>query len=131
MLLYPKLILDICTVVERDKEGRVNKVNVPGHEGRRYQVIIRRESGTLSVECRQDIDKLGYKPCQAAAHGNMCYHVRHALLVAANAAGLQLAFFKQRPSIKGIGSGMLPVTLFKQALVQEYIQVRKPVKKEH
>ncbi len=124
-------VLKTSTIMQYDKYNRATKIRVRGSQSS-YVVIIRRARGTVSVECRQDIGALGYKSCQAAAHGNMCYHARHALLVAADAAELQLAFFKQRPGIKYIGNAMLPVTLFKQALVQEYIQVRKPHKgKEH
>jgi len=121
-------VLKTSTILQRDSKQRVTKVRVRGSQDW-YVVIIRRAHGTVFVECLHDIGALGYKPCDAALHGQMCYHARHALLVAANAVGLQLAFFKQRPSIRGVGKAMLPVVLFKQALVQEYIQVRKPVKK--
>ncbi len=122
-------VLATSSIMQYDKQNRVTKVRVRGSQGS-YVVIIRRARGTVFVECRQDIGELGYKSCQAALHGNICYHARHALLVAANAVGLQLAFFRQRPNIKGVGKAMLPVVLFRQTLVQEYVQVRHPVKKE-
>ena len=122
-------VLATSTILQRDKRQRVIKVRVRGSQDW-YAVIIRRAHGTVSVECSHDIGIAGYMPCQAAAHGQMCYHARHALLVAAQAAGLQLAFFKQRSGIKSISKAMLPVMLFKSTVIQEYIQVRKPVKKE-
>ena len=125
-------VLRDCTVLQRDKQNRVTKVRVLGSTSW-YQVIIRRDGRMLLVECRQDLGEFGYRPCPASENWHMCYHARHALMVAANAAGKQLAFFRVLPHTDGltsIGKAMFPVVLWGDSdkKVREWVQVRVSTK---
>ena len=126
-------IIQSCKVVGRDAQGRVNKVNVPGHDNRWYQVIIRRAPAGYSVECRQDVGKLGFLPCEAFQNWKVCYHARCALVVAAmhppeGTVAHHLGFYKIRPHhgrVANIGKGMIVVRLFRDNKPREFIQVRE------
>ncbi|MBU2249780.1 MAG: hypothetical protein KKD77_23740 [Gammaproteobacteria bacterium] len=122
-------ILATCKVLKRDQEGRVVKVQVPGHNGRVYHVIVRRING-LSVECLQQTP-LGDIPCQAAENWHICYHARQALVVAAHeTAGRPvcfLRFHRVRPTegkLANIGKGFKPVRLYRDNKPREFVEVR-------
>jgi len=123
-------ILVTCKVLKRDQEGRVVKVQVSGHGGRVYHVIVRRTNG-LSVECLQQTP-LGDIPCQAAENWKLCYHARQALVVAAQKTpeGIVpafLRFHRVRPTksrLANIAQSWKPVRLFRDDKPREFVEVR-------
>ncbi len=71
-----------AAVLQRDKQGRVRSVIVPGHEGKQYQVIIRREFSTgISVECLLSTNAGHVAQCAGNSH-SICYHALAALIKA-------------------------------------------------
>jgi len=80
-------------VVKRDTQNRPVVVNVPGHEGRRYDVIIfRYKEGDLPVlrcECLHSIQ--GQVHC-AGGSKSFCYHCAAAVMVAVAESKKQVVF---------------------------------------
>lgn len=82
-------VKEFVSVLKVDSQKRPSVLHVPGHGGRIYKVIIRRESG-LSVECLLDTGN-GEIPCQGNSHG-LCYHSYAALEKAAESKGFKVYF---------------------------------------
>lgn len=76
-------------VVETDKLDRPKILHVPGHKGKTYRVIIRREMG-VTVECHL-MSELGNIPCQGNGNGTICYHSMAAIIAANNYRGTEAA----------------------------------------
>lgn len=73
--------------VTRDHEGRARIVYTVGHQAARYQVILRRQAHSISVECREDT-ALGYIPCPSG--GVICYHALAAVMLSCQEQGYSL-----------------------------------------
>ena len=72
-----------------------HKIIVPGHDGRRYTVLLRPIVGGYSGECLLDTGALGTLSACPSVKGNnngACYHIGAALIAAASVAGYKLAF---------------------------------------
>lgn len=82
-------VSEFTTVLQRDGKSQAKVVGVPGHEGKRYQVIICRDSG-LSVECNQDTP-IGIVPCKGNSK-SICYHCLAAIIKAASEKNQEVAF---------------------------------------
>jgi hypothetical protein len=96
-------------VSKRDGNGRASAIDVPGHEGRRYMVLIKR-NGHVEVECLQDTP-LGDVPCQGGLR-SFCFHSYAALEIAAREAGRQVVWCKDEPAAKRlsrVGGNVLKV----------------------
>ncbi len=82
---------EFAKVTSRTQAGQVQTVIVPGHSGKQYQVIIRR-NGNLSAECRLDTTG-GYMPCPGNSNnGKICYHSISAVEIAAKEQKLSLSW---------------------------------------
>jgi len=98
-------------IMSKNKQGAVTKVVVPGHEGKQYQIIIRRAS-VLSTECRLDTAG-GYQACPGNSNGHVCYHSIAALEVAARESKVALSWCQnEREAIRleNLGGQSFPVT---------------------
>jgi len=88
----------------KQESGTVkHKVIVPGHDGRRYTVLLRPIVGGYSGECLLDTGALGTLPACLSAKGNnngACYHIGAALLAVASQAGYKLAFCQNKAAAK-------------------------------
>jgi hypothetical protein len=70
---------------------RTYKCNVPGHDGKRYFVIIR-TNGVAEAECWDVTDRAaGEIPCPACAGRNICYHILAAMIAIGNSKGWKLS----------------------------------------
>lgn len=82
-------------IITRDAQGRAKTLYVPGHDGRKYQVILRHIQvdgrNVLTAECRMDARQLGYKPCQGNGR-TVCYHAMAAVIASAQDGGYKVAF---------------------------------------
>lgn len=76
-----KAVKEFCHVVAHDALGRPGRVAVPGHEGRKYEVIFYRNRMVLETRCLQDMGTLGMVECPS--NGYQCYHVLAACEVCA------------------------------------------------
>lgn len=76
-------------VLGTDANGKPNVLSVPGHDGRKYEVIVRRFNGGLTFECRQ-VTSIGHVPCKGQSSGKLCYHSLAALLYLAKSQGCTL-----------------------------------------
>jgi len=97
-------------IMSKNKQGAVTKVVVPGHEGKQYQIIIRRVSA-LSTECRLDTMG-GYVPCPGNSNGALCFHSIAALEVAARESKVALSWCQnEREAIRleNLGGKSFPV----------------------
>jgi len=77
-----KSAIKFAKVLRRDAQGRIISIEVPGHEGKTYEVILRHEQGGLTTECLLSTGN-GYLPCQGNGHA-LCYHSLSAILFAAS-----------------------------------------------
>jgi hypothetical protein len=93
--------LRFANIIERDYKGRVKVVAVPGHGGRRYEVILRWRPMGVTVECRQD-QTLGYQPCpsQASNQKRLCYHALASVTLALREQGFAVAWAKDRVGLR-------------------------------
>ena len=79
------------------------KVTIPGHDGKRYMVLLRRISGGYTGECLLDAGALGTPAvCLSATKStnSACYHISAALLAVAASAGYKLAFCQNEAAAK-------------------------------
>jgi uncharacterized Zn finger protein len=75
-------------VASRDRDGKIKTAYVPGSNGKRYHVILRR-NGVVSSECRLDT-AAGFQECKGN-HMTVCYHSLAVMLQAAAEQGLEIA----------------------------------------
>ena len=64
---------------------------VPGHEGRRYQVILKRRPGVIQVRCEQWTALGPTRRCPGNSAG-VCYHGIAAIIAAAERRGYGVSF---------------------------------------
>lgn len=76
---------NLAKTTQTDSKGRARVVEVPGSEGKRYQVIIRRGKGFIEGECRLETGA-GLIDCQGNRSG-VCYHVITAISHASRERG--------------------------------------------
>ncbi len=81
--------INLCSITSRNGDGEVKTVTVPGTDGKQYQVIIRRENGFWTTECRLDCGKAGYDDCRGNAI-TVCYHGFAAIFTAAKDSGCRV-----------------------------------------
>jgi hypothetical protein len=82
-------VKEFCQIWNRDAEGRPTVIFVPGHNGHRYGVRIKR-NGNIGVQCfRQDVQNV---ECKGNSNGHICYHALAALEFAAEDQGLTLSW---------------------------------------
>jgi hypothetical protein len=85
------------------KTGATSDVTVPGHDGKRMNVLIRKEyvdgAHLLSGECRV-CQTYGYQDCKGNYNG-ICYHTIAAVILLADAQGYDVAF---TDSVKAVES---------------------------
>ena len=79
-------------IITRDRNSKPIKISVPGHEGRKYSVILKRNGKEAVAECLLD-EKFGSSPCPSHS---ICYHIKAAVIAAAEDAGYSVAFTKTR-----------------------------------
>jgi hypothetical protein len=73
--------MGLCSITSRDRDGKAKTVTVPGSEGKRYQVIIKRRNGYWTTECRLECGPAGYKDCLGNSI-TVCYHSFAAIFAA-------------------------------------------------
>ena len=66
-------VLPFIHLLGRNQRGSSYHLLVPGHNGHRYHVYVKVESGTFTVECQQEMGSLGQRPCQGNS-SSLCYH---------------------------------------------------------
>jgi hypothetical protein len=52
-----KQATEFIQVLNRDREGRASVVSVPGHQGRRYTVILKRKPGGHFPDCELAVEE--------------------------------------------------------------------------
>jgi hypothetical protein len=84
------------------KTGATSDITVPGHDGKRMNVLIRKEfvdgKHLLSGECRV-CQQYGYKDCRGN-HNGVCYHVIAAVILMADAKGFDVAFTNSTKTVE-------------------------------
>jgi hypothetical protein len=88
-----KKLQGFIQIMDRDKTGKPCKMNVPGHEGRRYAVILRRQTGKLLAECLHSEASSNW-PCEGSLK-SICYHCLAAIIAAAADSGKKVVFFEE------------------------------------
>ena len=73
--------MSLCSITSLDREGKAKTVTVPGTDGKRYQVRIRRNNGSWSTECRYEAGAIGYRDCSGNSV-TVCYHSFAAIFAA-------------------------------------------------
>jgi hypothetical protein len=77
-------------IMQRNKQGQIKSVVLPGSEGKRYQVIVRRSNKRLSTELLLLTGNCGHiKPKYSA---QITYHQMAAIMMAASEAGYKIAW---------------------------------------
>ena len=85
-----KAAIAFAKVIQRNKDRQIKSIVLPGSEGKRYQVIIRRDNKRLSTELLLLTGNCGYiKPRYSA---QITYHQMAAIMMAANEAGYKIAW---------------------------------------
>lgn len=82
-------------IINRDGKGRVRCVHVPGSDGKKRMVILRRHPAGISTTCNAIVERgqvVGYVPCPGNRFVTVCYSSMAALIVAAKDAGVRLSF---------------------------------------
>jgi hypothetical protein len=80
--------MNFATVTQRDNDGRVRAVILPGSEGKQYHVILRR--GPLSAELNLIVNGNLVKPHYA--HRTLTYHAMAAVMIAAKEMDYTIAW---------------------------------------
>lgn len=88
-------------IVKRDASNRPVLLDVPGHSGRRYTVIIRRQKGIISTECLHSLQGQAY--CKGGLQ-TICYHGFAAIIAMATEAGKQVVFFEDEKEARKYGN---------------------------
>jgi hypothetical protein len=74
--------------VEKSSGSVYYKVHLPGHNGRRYLVLIRKENHdtftVLTGECLLDLDKLGSPISDCPSGNGVCYHMLASIIAIAS-----------------------------------------------
>lgn len=84
--------LQFAYVQERDNQGKVKSVLVPGTEGKLYKVILRRIANDptrlngIQTECLCQTG-IGSIPCKGNGRHTICYHSQAAVMLAAQESG--------------------------------------------
>ena len=73
--------MGLCAITSRDSDSRARTITVPGSNGKKYQVIIRRNNGSWSAECRLECGSQGYQDCPGNTK-TVCYHSFAAIFAA-------------------------------------------------
>lgn len=91
--------MDLLHVLQRDKEGRIKSVLVPGTDGKQYMVILKRDSLGFNVECQLQAGTMGHVGfCKS---GNlMCYHGLAAVMLALKDMGLGFYVWRGNRRVK-------------------------------
>jgi len=82
-------VSEFVHVLAKDSEGRPTHLLVPGHEGRKYSVTLKRNGG-LSAHCFQIVSSTSAS-CKGSSHC-ICYHVLAACIVSASEQGKELSW---------------------------------------
>jgi len=96
----------VC-IMQRDPLQRPTVILVPGHDAKRYRVILRWNKTSVSAECAIDAG-LGFIPCPSG--DKMCYHRRAALIAAFKDRGWVVHFGQSKDSLarlKRIGGNLI------------------------
>lgn len=89
-------------IQSRDPLGRAKVVLVPGHEGKRYRVILRWTKTRVSAECALD-SVIGPVPCLGGSQ-TLCYHGLSAILAAFRDRNYNLAISENALGLKRLRS---------------------------
>lgn len=92
-----------AVVINRDSKGRVRNVHLPGTDGKRRMVLLRRHrvrgdaaiQWGISTSCSAIIEQgnaVGYVPCPGNTFSAVCYSSMTAILVALAEAGYGCSF---------------------------------------
>ena len=73
--------MGLCSIVTRTRDGKARTITVPGTDGKQYQVIIRRDNGFWTTECRCRCGAAGYSDCPGNTK-TVCYHSFAAIFAA-------------------------------------------------
>ncbi len=98
--------------VHKQDHGTVTyKVRVPGHDGKRYQVLFRKElrmdNGrwvrVLTGECLLDTGN-GDLPCQSRGGNTICYHVLAGIIATCKANNQKVMFCKNEKDARNLAN---------------------------
>ena len=110
-----KSALPFVGIVERDKTGKPKVLLVPGSEGKRYQVILRRVPGIVSAECRCETE-IGHIPCKGnSLNETVCRHSMTAIAKSVDLVGLHISFCQNERDAKKLaklGGKVYPIVSF-------------------
>lgn len=97
-------------VVSRTREGDGKTILVPGHNGKQYYVIIRRnKKGSLITECRLSTPHGLINECK----GNcvvVCYHSMAAIIALANERNYNISISEKRQNAKRRGGNVFTIS---------------------
>lgn len=83
--------LRFAQVLDQPAGSKAGAVVVPGHDGRRYEVLVRRLGGNkITVECRLMQGQWGHEDCPSRYGGHVCYHGVAAVLAMAEESGIKI-----------------------------------------
>lgn len=92
--------VSFAKVMSTDKDGNVKTIIVPGSDGKRYHVILRRFGGVWSGKCRLEVHGNNHVPCKGNSNGYSCYHTITAVIVAAEQSGYRVQFTDAEPKAR-------------------------------
>lgn len=81
--------MGLCSITNRDRDSKAKTVTVPGSDGKKYQVIIRRHNGHWTTECRLECGPAGYEDCPGNTK-TVCYHSFAAIFAAGQDNGCRV-----------------------------------------
>lgn len=105
-----KLLATLSNVVSTDRRGRARLIEVPGSDGARYQVIVRRGFNTIETECSKCLGHLGYEHCPGNLSG-VCRHSIAAVIKTMGEAGYIPRFRKNKAQAQKLGQHLFHMAL--------------------
>lgn len=105
-----KLLASLSTITSKDNHGRARTIEVPGSDGARYRVIIRRGFNTIETECSKSMGHSGHAHCQGNMSG-VCRHSIAATIKSMEEAGYIARFRKDRGQAAKLAYRMANVAL--------------------
>ena len=95
--------------VGTERKGIIQTVFVPGHEGRKYRVILKRGKGLVTLECQRMLPYDTSVLCPGGCK-TVCYHCMAALIFTAHQAGFDTSFCESKEDalrLKNLHEGAL------------------------
>lgn len=105
-----KLLATLSNITSKDRNNRARTIDVPGSDGARYRVIIRRDFNTIETECSKSLGHAGHEHCPGNLSG-VCRHSIAAVIKSMGEAGYIPRFRKNKTQAQKLACQLADLSL--------------------